>query len=157
MVNPSNIQPLRILALMAQHRSGLPLNALQVTASGELVVQDPAPPSRFSFRFSGVAFTQILTPRPDGFHCRLHAHLGHIPFTAEEPHLRAALLTILRGVRGSSLAHFLVGNGQSVWVVADIDNTEPPTPEAVLLETARLLHAIRPYVEMLRDHLLRQG
>ena len=153
MVQAPDIRPLRALALMAQRQAGLPLNALQVSANGELVVQDPAPPSRFVFRFAGVVFTQILTPRADGFHCRLHAHLGHVPFTAQDPALRAALLTILKGVRGNGVAHFLVGQSQSVWVVADFEGGEVPTPEAVLLETARLLHAIRPYVEVLRHHL----
>ena len=157
MVSSSDIRPLRALALMAQHQSGLPLNALKVSESGELVVQDPAPPSRFAFRFSGIGFTEILTPRPEGFHFRLHAHLGYVPFTAQDPGLRAALLTILRNVRGNGIAHVLVGQSQSVWVVADFDGQERPTPEAVLLETARLLHAIRPYVEMLRDHLLRHN
>ena len=150
----SDIQPLRALALMAHRQTGLPLNALRISAGGELVVQDPAPPSRFVFRFAGMVFTQILTPRPDGFHCRLHAQLGQIPFTAQDPSLRATLLTILKGVRGNGVAHFLVGQSQSIWIIADLEGNETPTPEVVLLETARLLHVVRPYVEMLRDYLV---
>jgi hypothetical protein len=153
MVNSSDIRPLRALALMAHRHGGLPLNSLRFDETGELVVQDPAPPSRFLFRFAGFLFTHILTPQADRFHCRLQAHLGYVPFSAQDPALRAALLTILKGARGNGVAHFLVGHGQSVWLVADADADGQPTPEAVLLETARLLHAVRPFLEVLAEHL----
>jgi hypothetical protein len=153
MVTTSDIRPLRALALMAKREAGLPLNSLLIDSTGRLVVQDPAPPSRFSFSFGGFHFTQILTPRAESFHCRLQAHLGYVPYTAQDPYLRAAMLTILKGVRGNGIAHFLVGSGQSVWLVADVDAAGRPTPEAVLLETARLLHSVRPYLAVLGERL----
>jgi hypothetical protein len=153
MVMSSDIRPLRALALMARREAGLPLNSLLIDEAGQLMVRDPAPPSRFMFRFAGFPFTQILTPRADRFHCRLQAHLGYVPYTAQDPHLRAALLTILKGVRGNGIAHFLVGNGQSVWIIADVEAAGQPTPEAVLFETARLLHAVRPYLSVMGEHL----
>src|SRR6056297_2924852 len=134
METSSKLRPMRAVAGMAQQQARLALKSLSVDAAGGLVVAAPPPPTQFRFEFDGLRCAATLTAMPQGFHCRLTAPVGPVPFTAQNGAARRAMLAIVRSCRDRTEARFVIDTGQTIWLVAESTVEEVPTPESVMLE-----------------------
>ena len=149
----ASAHPLQAISLMAERQQQLQLNSLSIGDDGSMVVYNPAPPARFRFAYRGLWYRVVVTPRPDGFRLRLTAPLGCLPFTAQDRDRRHALLSLLRRLPRSGRFGFVPNIHQNIWLVAEFDVAEPPTPGAVFLEVVEVVHQSRPFVGLIIENL----
>lgn len=149
----ASAHPLQAISLMAERQQHLALNSLSIAEDGSVAVYDPAPPARFRFAYRGLWYRVLVAPRPDGFRLRLTAPLGYLPFTAQDRDRRGVLLTLLRRLPRSGRFVFVPNVHQNIWLVAEFDVAERPTPEAVFLEIVEVVHQSRPFVGLILEYL----
>ena len=152
----SQFHPLRSLVLIAQRGTPIELKGLTLNDDGTLVARSPATPLQFRFRFGGRDFKADLVPKNEGFSCRLAVLAGSIPFSVENPHGRCSVLELLRVCQHARPVRFQAGTQQSLWLLAEADSTDSPSPDAVLIETAKLVGVMRPYLDLASAYLLKQ-
>ncbi len=148
-----HVEPIRALAVMAREIRKIPVNAVAVGEDGSLELRNPPPPSQFQFLFDGVRFTMNVTPEGQGYRYRLTALVGILPFTVQNRLSRLALLTIVSGCRDLGGLHFVIAKQQRIWLIAEGEVAEIPTPEAVLHQMTSLLHRARPCLRLILAHL----
>ncbi len=150
---PGFVAPLRALAAMAKRTDRITVNSLSVTDDGDLVIASPAPPTHFDFRFDGMRYTVTVSPSPDGFHYRLSATIGQVPYTVENRDARKTVLGLLGGCRRVDELRFVIAPEQRLCLVAESDVDHEPTADAVMFEIVKLLHRARPYLGLMRNHV----
>ena len=149
----ASAHPMQAITLMAERQQHLQLNALSVAEDGTMVVYDPAPPARFRFTYRGLWYRVLVSPRPDGFRLRLTAPLGCLPYTAQDRDRRSMLLSLLRRQPRSGCFGFATNIHQNIWLVAEFDVAEAPTPAVVFLEIVEVIHQSRPFVGLILENL----
>ena len=147
------LHPLRPLVLIAQRGAQIELNGLTVSEDGTLVVRNQASPFQFRFRLDERDFAVDIAPASVGFTCRMSAMAGPIPFSVEDIGSRLNVLELVRACRNDRRAQFQIGKQQSLWLMAEVESMDCPSPEAVLFETVKLVGIMRPYLSLAAAYL----
>lgn len=149
----AHAKPIRSLAAMAGSgtllQPGSPV-AEVTDAAARAAMPDP---HEYRFALEGLSFAVTITLLEEGFHFRIMAPLGPVPFSAQNPAARVAVLTILKACRSLDRARFVVGPSQMMWVLTEAELSESATPEAVIHETVLFLQEALPYLRLLGRHL----
>lgn len=141
-------QPLRSLILIAERKAPIEMNGLAMDEQGRLVVRNPVPAFQFRFRHGDRDYAADVAPGASGFACRVTALVGRIPFSVEGQTARMSLRALLRAAAGDKPVSYRPGTQQSLWVVGEALPDDPPTPDAVLFETVKLVGAMKPYLAL---------
>ena len=77
----------------------LPLGAMGLNADGELVRKNDDGIIEFTFSYMGYQFAVRAEAEPGHTRMRIHAVLGHLPYTAEAPELRTNMRAVVGEAR----------------------------------------------------------
>lgn len=151
--SPIKVVHLRTLAVLTANRTLGVLDALSNVAGQTVAMCDLERPTRYSFLLRGTPCSTTLRPTKDGFHLRLLAQLGKIPYTVEDPYARDTLHDLLAFGTDVQGTQVVVSRNRRLCMSRDVDMVEAPTPESVLHETVIFMQHVRPYLGLLRPYL----
>lgn len=92
------------LAFLIDQTAPIEVGSVAVDAEGTMVRRDAAAPIRFGFRFAGRLFEAEAWPADGKLKVEFGTTIGHLPYSVENRQLRATLLRVLGGLRGTGLA-----------------------------------------------------
>jgi hypothetical protein len=143
------------LDLLTQLDSSRPLSLGQVTmnAEGVLEMRQAPPLQQAQFRWHDVPVS-VRLHKPEGSDdtiCDIVADLGPVPFSAQNPELRALLLAVMRGFRPPIDSRVLLGPRQHLWMTQQTHIHLPLNPASVLAEVAVFLKRMGPVIALVRD------
>jgi hypothetical protein len=104
---------------------------------------------RFTFEYSGFLFAVHATANQQGTNMQFRAHLGHLPYTAEDPHARSHAMHVLRSASRALGGRVGLSTKQHIMLQDTIIIDEPFTPVLLMSRTAKLLVLAKPYLELL--------
>jgi hypothetical protein len=135
--------------------AALPLRfgAVHVTADGLLRIHERPPPSHQRFVLDDIVYHVALRPEGDGTRLSLWAEVGYVPYTAQSPDRRNAVLRVLQATKGLERACFALDRGHKIVALAELVTEEPPTVDAMVYETVRFLQEARPFIRLLGGYL----
>ncbi len=150
-----------IQSLAEVERSALPLgdDAIRVGPDGLLIISQPPQLSRLTFFIDELAFHVAVSPDPGGVAgavgavCQIWAECGYVPYTAESPMRRYAVLALLRASKDLPRARFVIEPGQKILLVGDSRIPYPSTAEILIYEAVLLIQESRPYLRLLAEQL----
>ncbi|MEQ8968109.1 MAG: hypothetical protein RID91_19990 [Azospirillaceae bacterium] len=111
-----------------------------------------ADPLRYGFTVEGQRFAATATPIEPGFRLALAAELGIVPFTAEDPDIRARVLAIVAALeaRDGGRLRVALGPGQRLLAAGEWQVDAVMTPSALIAEAALTVIPFRPYLRLFR-------
>lgn len=144
---------LRTLAVMAANKALGVLDALSSVNGQTVAMCDLERPTCYSFLLRGTPCSATLRPTEDGFHLRLVAQLGVVPYTAENSYARTTLQDLLAFGTEVQGTRVVVTRKRRLCMSRDIELVEAPTPESVLHETVIFMQHVRPYLGLFKPYL----
>lgn len=131
----------------------LGINAIETNDEGVPILTTPPKPSKLRFVVGGLPFHAAISPEGEGAACQVWADVGNLPFTAQSPAKRAALLAIIQSTLSLPFARFAVEAGQRIILFSEDRTTGPATPEDIIHQTVRLMGEARPFLRLLGEYL----
>ena len=127
----------------------LPLGAMGLNADGELVRKNDDGIIEFTFSYMGYQFAVRAEAEPGHTRMRIHAVLGHLPYTAEAPELRTNMRAVV-GEAGRALGGRIhINQQQRIMFFDEFNFDETLTPNSLLTKTVAFLLSAKPYLELL--------
>lgn len=160
-----SVPDLKTIQSLAEVPDGaLPINpgSIEVTPEGVLGIAKPPRPCKLTFMADGLPFNVAVRHegpeegRPEdggGSICQIWADVGHVPYTAQAPERRRALLAVLRGIEGLPHVRFIVQGGQKIILFSEIRLEHHASPEDLFHQTTLVLQEARPFLRLLGEYL----
>jgi hypothetical protein len=131
----------------------LGVNSIELNEDGVPSIAHPPKPSRLRFVIKGIPFYAAVSPADGVPVCQVWAEVGHLPYTAQSPAKRAAILAVLQGTNGLPNARFVVQGGQKIILFSEWRGEDRITPEDIVYQTTTLMQEARPFLRLLGEHL----
>jgi len=131
----------------------LGINAIETNDDGVPVLATPPRPSKLRFVVGGLPFHAAVSPNGEGAICQVWADVGNLPFTAQSPTKRAAMLAVLQSATTLPFARFAVEAGQRIILFSEDRTDGPATPEDIIHQTVRLMGEAKPFLQLLGEYL----
>lgn len=155
-----SVPDLKTIQSLAEVPDGaLPINpgSIEVTPEGVLGIAKPPRPCKLTFMADGLPFNVAVRHESDadggGSICQIWADVGHVPYTAQAPERRRALLAVLRGIEGLPHVRFIVQGGQKIILFSEIRLEHHASPEDLFHQTILVLQEARPFLRLLGEYL----
>ncbi|WP_169055009.1 hypothetical protein [Azospirillum sp. TSA2s] len=170
-----SVPDLKTIQSLAEVPDGaLPINSgsIEVTPEGVLGIAKPPRPCKLTFMADGLPFNVAVRHEgpeeggpeeggpeeggPEdggGSICQIWADVGHVPYTAQAPERRRALLAVLRGIEGLPHVRFIVQGGQKIILFSEIRLEHHASPEDLFHQTTLVLQEARPFLRLLGEYL----
>lgn len=138
---------------------GLPISpgSIVMTPEGVLGIAKPPRPCKLHFMADGLPFNVAVRHEDgdegEGSLCQIWADVGHVPYTAQAPERRRALLSILRGIEGLKHVKFIVQEGQKIILFSETRFDHHAAPEDLFHQTVLVLQEARPFLRLLAPYL----
>ena len=129
--------------------AGLGLRSVSVDGSGRLKRMSETGILGFTFEYLGFTFAVRAETSDTSGRLRVHADLGHLPYTAEAPFERANVWAIVSAAARALGGRLQLARTQQILLIEDFYFDEPLTPILLLASTTRLLLEVKPYLELL--------
>lgn len=140
-------------ALVDSARNGvetLPIGAMGIDEAGHLFRKNDDGIYNFTFSYMGYQFAVRAEAAPGHTRMRIHAFLGHLPYTAESKDMRANVRAVVE-VAGAALGGRIHINGnQRILLLDEFNFDQTLTPSSLLTKTVAFLLQARPYLDLLR-------
>lgn len=155
-----SVPDLKTIQSLAEVPDGaLPINpgSIEMTPEGVLGIARPPRPCKLTFMADGLPFNVAV--RHEGLEdgggsiCQIWADIGHVPYTAQAPERRRALLAVLRGIEGLPHVRFIVQGGQKIILFSEIRLEHHASPEDLFHQTVLVLQEARPFLHLLGEYL----
>jgi len=155
-----SVPDLKTIQSLAEVPDGaLPINpgSIEMTPEGVLGIAKPPRPCKLTFMADGLPFNVAVRHEgPEdggGSICQIWADVGHVPYTAQAPERRRALLAVLRGIEGLPHVRFIVQGGQKIILFSEIRLEHHASPEDLFHQTILVLQEARPFLRLLGEYL----
>ena len=155
-----SVPDLKTIQSLAEVPDGaLPINpgSIEVTPEGVLGIARPPRPCKLTFMADGLPFNVAVrhesAEEGGGSICQIWADVGHVPYTAQAPERRRALLAVLRGIEGLPHVRFIVQGGQKIILFSEIRLEHHASPEDLFHQTILVLQEARPFLRLLGEYL----
>ncbi|CAO3407313.1 hypothetical protein [Azospirillum largimobile] len=155
-----SVPDLKTIQSLAEVPDGaLPISpgSIEMTPEGVLGIARPPRPCRLTFMADGLPFNVAVRHESEeeggGSICQIWADLGHVPYTAQAPERRRALLAVLRGIEGLPHVRFIVQGGQKIILFSEIRLEHHASPEDLFHQTTLVLQEARPFLRLLGEYL----
>ncbi|PWC66683.1 hypothetical protein TSH7_06005 [Azospirillum sp. TSH7] len=155
-----SVPDLKTIQSLAEVPDGaLPINpgSIEVTPEGVLGIAKPPRPCKLTFMADGLPFNVAVrhesADEGGGSICQIWADVGHVPYTAQAPERRRALLAVLRGIEGLPHVRFIVQGGQKIILFSEIRLEHHASPEDLFHQTTLVLQEARPFLRLLGEYL----
>nr|WP_295829198.1 hypothetical protein [uncultured Azospirillum sp.] len=155
-----SVPDLKTIQSLAEVPDGaLPINpgSIEVTPEGVLGIAKPPRPCKLTFMADGLPFNVAVrhesAEEGGGSICQIWADVGHVPYTAQAPERRRALLAVLRGIEGLPHVRFIVQGGQKIILFSEIRLEHHASPEDLFHQTILVLQEARPFLRLLGEYL----
>lgn len=149
----TRLEAIGSLATVDLDRMPLGINAIVTNEDGVPSLSTPPRPSKLRFVIRGIPFQAAVSPEGDGAVCQVWAEVGSLPFTAQSPAKRAAILAILLSATALPFARFVLQPDQRILLCCEDRTSGPATPEDIIHQTVRLLGEAGPFLDLLREYL----
>lgn len=145
--------PLLNLLTVLDSSQPLSFGQLRLNGDGVLELRAAPPLQQAQFVWHRVPVRVNLYQEADKPHttCDVVADLGPLPFSAQNPAQRNALIALMRGFRAPPECKLMLGTRQSVWAFQQTYITLPLAPASVLAEVVVFLHRMGAIMEIVRD------
>lgn len=155
-----SVPDLKTIQSLAEVQDGaLPINpgSIEMTPEGVLGIARPPRPCKLTFMADGLPFNVAVrhesAEEGGGSICQIWADVGHVPYTAQAPERRRALLAVLRGIEGLPHVRFIVQGGQKIILFSEIRLEHHASPEDLFHQTILVLQEARPFLRLLGEYL----
>ncbi|MBK1837767.1 hypothetical protein JHL17_10105 [Azospirillum sp. YIM B02556] len=155
-----SVPDLKTIQSLAEVPDGaLPINpgSIEMTPEGVLGIARPPRPCKLTFMADGLPFNVAVrhesAEEGGGSICQIWADVGHVPYTAQAPERRRALLAVLRGIEGLPHVRFIVQGGQKIILFSEIRLEHHASPEDLFHQTILVLQEARPFLRLLGEYL----
>jgi len=129
---------------------GLPIGAMGIDETGRLFRKNDDGIYNFTFAYMGYQFAVRAEAKPGRTRMRVHAFLGHLPYTAESRYLRANVRAVVESA-GAALGGRIQINGQQrILLIDEFNFDQTLTPASLLTKTVTFLLQAKPYLDLLR-------
>lgn len=145
------IETAKVLAdLSGDQSKALPVGAVGFDEHGQLTRKKHDGQYDFQFAYMGYQFAVRAETEPDHTRMRVHAFLGHLPYTAESPELRINLRAVVVAAGQALGGRIHVTRKQRVMFFDEFNFDETLTPTSLLSKTVAFLLAAKPYFELMQ-------
>ena len=139
-------------AFLVEQTSPLEAGSVQITHDGTMSRRDKAEPIRFGFQFAHRTFEAEARPQDGKLLVEFTASIGVLPYTVQNRTLRATLLRVLAGLRGTGLIWEL-GAHQQLRVGGRTLMDTPATATRIVATVVTTLLPVRAYFDLLDEIL----
>jgi hypothetical protein len=139
-------------AFLVEQTSPLEVGSVTVTHDGTMSRRDRAEPIRFGFQFAGRTFEAEARPDDGKLMVEFTASIGLLPYSVENRPLRATLLRVLGGLRGTGLI-WTLGGHQELRVGGRTLMETPATATRIVATVVTTLLPVRAYFDLLDEIL----
>lgn len=139
-------------AFLIEQTSPIEAGSVAVTHDGTMSRRDKAEPIRFGFQFAGRTFEAEARPDEGKLLVEFTASIGVLPYSVENHPLRAKLLRVLSGLRGTGLIWEL-GAHQELRVGGRTLMDTPATATRIVGTVITTLLPVRAYFDLLDEIL----
>ncbi|PWC33753.1 hypothetical protein [Azospirillum sp. TSO35-2] len=148
-----DLNTIQSLAVVPDGALPITPDSIVMTPEGVLGIAKPPKPCKLTFMADGLPFNIAVRHEGDGSVCQIWADLGHVPYTAQAPERRRALLAVLRGIEGLPNVRFIVQGGQKIILFSEITLEHHASPEDLFHQTILVLQEARPFLRLLAEYL----
>ncbi len=142
---------LDILTVLDTHQP-LSLGQVKMNPDGVLELKNaPSMPQHAQLSWYGVPVQISLHDAHDHVICDIVADLGQLPFSAQNPGQRGALVAVIRGFVPPADCRLMLGPRQAIWACQQTKLPLPLTPAGILSEIVVFLHGMSPIMALLSD------
>jgi hypothetical protein len=139
-------------AFLVEQTAPLEVGSVSVTQDGTMSRRDKAEPIRFGFQFAGRIFDAEARPEDGKLLVEFTAPIGLLPYSVENRTLRATLLRVLGGLRGTGLI-WTLGGRQELRVGGRTLMDTPATATRIVATVVTTLLPVRAYFDLLDEIL----
>jgi hypothetical protein len=129
--------------------SAMPLGAMGLDDAGQLVRKNDDGLVEFTFSYMGYQFAARAEVEPGHTRLRIHAVLGHLPYTAEAPDLRDNMRAVVHEAGRALGGRIVITREQRILFFDEFNFNETLTPRSLLTKTVAFLLSAKPYLELL--------
>ncbi|PIW27174.1 MAG: hypothetical protein COW30_11245 [Rhodospirillales bacterium CG15_BIG_FIL_POST_REV_8_21_14_020_66_15] len=127
----------------------MPLGAMGLDQQGQLVRKNDDGLVEFTFRYMGYQFAVRAEVHPGHTRMRIHAVLGHLPYTAEARELRTNMRAVVHEAGRALGGRIHINPEQRILFLDEFNFDETLTPGSLLTKTVAFLLSAKPYLELL--------
>ncbi|MBI1206765.1 MAG: hypothetical protein GC191_05685 [Azospirillum sp.] len=124
-----------------------------MTPDGVLGILRPPKPSKVHFAVGDLLFQVSVAADGDASVCQIWTAVGHVPYTAQSPERRNAVLAILRRTQRLPHARFVIDNGQRILVLSERRVEGPFGPIDLIYQAVVVVQEARPFLHLLAEYL----
>ena len=128
--------------------TAMPLGAMGLDSDGQLVRKNNDGLIKFTFNYMGYQFA-VRAVEPGHTRMRIHAVLGHLPYTAEAPDLRGNMRAVVHEAGRVLGGRISITQEQRILFLDEFNFDETLTPRSLLTKTVTFLLSAKPYLELL--------
>lgn len=129
--------------------TAMPLGAMGLDGDGQLVRKNDDGRIDFTFNYMGYQFAVRADVAPGRTRMRIHAVLGHLPYTAEAPDLRGNMRAVIHEAGRALGGRISITPEQRILFFDEFNFDETLTPKSLLTKTVEFLLSAKPYLELL--------
>ena len=129
--------------------ASLPLGAVRLDEAGQLVRKNHDGQIEFTFQYMGYQFAVKAEVETGHTRMRIHAVLGHLPYTAEAPELRHNMRAVVLEAGRALGGRIHINGEQRILFLDEFNFDETLTPTSLLSKTVAFLLSAKPYLELL--------
>ena len=129
--------------------TAMPLGAMGLDSDGQLVRKNNDGLIKFTFNYMGYQFAVRAEVEPGHTRMRIHAVLGHLPYTAEAPDLRTNMRAVVHEAGRALGGRITITQEQRILFLDEFNFDETLTPQSLLTKTVAFLLSAKPYLELL--------
>lgn len=137
-------------AFLVEQTEPLEAGSVSISQDGSLARRDRAEPIRFGFQFAGRTFEAEARPEDGKLRVEFTTSIGVLPYTVQNRTLRATLLRVLGGLRGTNLIWEL-GPHQELRVGGRTLMETPATAIRIVTTVVTTLLPVRAYFDLLDE------
>jgi hypothetical protein len=127
----------------------LPLGAVGLDEDGQLITKNSDGQIDFTFKYMGYQFAVRADVAPGHTRMRIHAVLGHLPYTAEARELRANMRAVVHEAGRALGGRIHINQEQRILFLDEFNFDETLTPNSLLTKTVAFLLSAKPYLDLL--------
>lgn len=129
--------------------ASMPLGAMGLDGAGQLVRKNEGGVFEFTFRYMGYQFAVKAEVATGHTRLRIHAVLGHLPYTAEAKELRSNMRAVVHEAGRALGGRIHINDEQRILFLDEFNFDETLTPNSLLTKTVVFLLSAKPYLELL--------
>ncbi len=126
-------------------------NEILDNAQSRLAEMHPDLPVNFRFHWREIPFTARIDDFSGQTRLRLICDLGVVPYTAENPGLRQAMMGLVHTGDLGDGARYAMGGENRVNLVGDAPVPEDLSGTSIIATVTGFLLKLRPYIDLARD------